>query len=50
MSALLFCLIIDNIPDLEEVYEDISITDEFKIDNTLLEFSEGINESKLHCD
>lgn len=50
LSALLFYLIIDNIPDLEEVYEDISITDEFKIDNTLLEFSEGVNESKLHCD
>lgn len=48
LSVLLFCLI-DNIPDLEEVYEDISITDEFKIDNTLLEFSEAVNESKLLC-
>lgn len=36
----------DNIPDLEAVYEDFSITDEFKIDNVLLEYSESLNESK----
>lgn len=37
----------DNIPELETVYEDISITSEFNIDNNLLQLSETINESKL---
>lgn len=37
----------DDIPDLETVYEDISITNEFKIDNAFLDFSEAVNESKL---
>jgi len=37
----------DEIPDLETVYEDISITNEFKIDNAFLDFSEAVNESKL---
>lgn len=32
---------------METVYEDISITSEFKIDNILPEFSEEICESKL---
>jgi hypothetical protein len=36
----------DDIPDLKTVYEDISITNEFKLDNTFSEFSEAINESK----
>lgn len=34
-------------PDLETVYEDISITNEFKIDDDLPEFSEIVNESKI---
>ncbi|XP_025422849.1 uncharacterized protein LOC112692401 [Sipha flava] len=35
----------DDIPDLKTVYEDISITNEFKLDNTFSEFSEAINEN-----
>jgi len=34
-------------PDLETVYEDISITEEFKINNIFQEFSETFNESTL---
>lgn len=37
----------DDIPDLDTVYEDISITSEFKIDNILPEFSDVVNESML---
>lgn len=33
-------------PDLQTVYEDISITSEFKIDD-IPEFSEAVNESKI---
>jgi len=35
----------DEMPDLETVYEDISITEEFKINNILQEFSETFNEN-----
>lgn len=44
---LFFFYFKDDIPDLETMYEDISITNEFKIDNTFLDFSEEVNESKL---
>lgn len=40
----------DDIPDLETVYEDISITNEFKIDNTFLDFSEVVNENIIESD
>lgn len=43
----IFIYIQDEIPDLETVYEDISITNEFKIDDSSKEFSEALNESKL---
>ncbi|KAL4131235.1 hypothetical protein QTP88_008576 [Uroleucon formosanum] len=40
----------DDIPDLETMYEDISITNEFKIDNTFLDFSEEVNENIIESE
>ncbi|CAI6349950.1 unnamed protein product [Macrosiphum euphorbiae] len=40
----------DDIPDLETVYEDISITNEFKIDNAFLDFSEAVNENIIESE
>lgn len=40
----------DDIPDLETVYDDISITSEFKIDNSFLNFSEAVNENTIESE
>ncbi|KAL5244330.1 hypothetical protein ACI65C_011740 [Semiaphis heraclei] len=37
----------NEIPDLETAYEDISITNEFKIDKTFPGFSEAVNENTI---
>ncbi|XP_015363896.1 PREDICTED: uncharacterized protein LOC107161828 [Diuraphis noxia] len=37
----------DDIPDLETAYEDISITNEFKIDKSFLDLSEAVNENTI---
>ncbi|XP_060839861.1 uncharacterized protein LOC132921056 isoform X1 [Rhopalosiphum padi] len=40
----------DDIPDLETVFEDISITNEFKIDKAFMDFSEAVNENIIESE